>query len=176
MLPSEDSHDHFNGKRATTTATTGHWPASRPHCPGCPQPPAGAEHSGLSTWMGWRASLWSAVSALRDHPPTWNLLVERETGPPEVHIPGLTGSVLSRATVSASTSSVPGRPWARQLGYESRPCHLLAVTPQASLPVPGPTQRAGERLMGGSVYSVQSARPATARGWLELRLEHPPAP
>lgn len=109
-------------------------------------------------------------------PPGATLWRGKLLGSQEVHIPGLTGSVLSRATVSASTSSVPGRPWAWQLGYESQPCHLLAVTLQASLPVPGPTQRAGERLLGGSVYSAQSARPATARGQLEPHLEHPPTP
>lgn len=54
-------------------------------------------------------------------PPGTTLWRGNLLGPPEVHIPGLTGTVLFRATASASTSSVPGQPWARHLGMHPDP-------------------------------------------------------
>lgn len=71
-------------------------------------------------------------------PPGTTLWRGKLLGPPEVHIPGLTGSVLSRATAISQYLLCARPTLGPALGYASRPCHLPAVTPQASLPVPGP--------------------------------------
>lgn len=54
-------------------------PASRPRCPGCPQPPDGAENPGLPIWMARRTRLQSTASRPHSVGPACSL---RTQGPP----------------------------------------------------------------------------------------------